>query len=80
MTDEQFNEQFAKLYAYMDRRFSKIDAELENKAEKSEVNGIYDKLDHIIGQLEKRPLSVLPSQTSSIVTNVGIMRWPITSG
>ncbi|MBF6474955.1 MULTISPECIES: hypothetical protein [Nocardia] len=51
MTEAQFNNQFAKLYAYMDKRFDKIEAELEKKADKSKIDGIYDKLDDIIGRL-----------------------------
>lgn len=53
MNEDQFNQQFAKLYAHMDKRFDKIEAELEKKADKTEINGIYDKLDHIIGRLDE---------------------------
>ncbi|NKY25518.1 hypothetical protein [Nocardia gamkensis] len=35
----------------MDKRVDKIEAELQKKADKSEINGIYDKLDGIIGRL-----------------------------
>lgn len=52
MAEGQFNKQFAKLYVYMDRRFDAIEAELAKKADKTEIDGIYIKLDSIEGRLD----------------------------
>ncbi|MBB4853372.1 hypothetical protein HNP40_000738 [Mycobacteroides chelonae] len=52
MTEEQFSKQFAKLYVYMDRRFDAIETELAKKADKTEIDGIYVKLDSIEGRLD----------------------------
>lgn len=52
MTEEQFNEQFAKPYAYMDKRFDGLESCLRNEI-KSEIDGVHTRLDGIVGRLDE---------------------------
>lgn len=45
-------DEFAKLYAYMTERFDKIDAALELKADKADVDGLYDRFDDVMAELD----------------------------
>lgn len=51
MTEEQFNEQFAKLYTHMDGRFDSLESGLSDKIT-TEIDGVHTKLDGIIGRLD----------------------------
>ncbi|MET9216238.1 MULTISPECIES: hypothetical protein [unclassified Nocardia] len=52
MTEEEFNKQFARLYAYMDKRFDAVDAELAKKADEEEIDAIYTELDGIAESID----------------------------
>jgi hypothetical protein len=52
MNDDEFDEQFKKLFRYMAERFDKIDTVLEAKADKVDIRGIDDRLDGIAARLD----------------------------
>jgi hypothetical protein len=45
-------DEFTRLFSYMTERFDKIDAALELKADKADVERIYDRLDDVVGDLD----------------------------
>ncbi|QLY30424.1 hypothetical protein H0264_35775 [Nocardia huaxiensis] len=62
MNEEQFNEQFAKLYAYMDRRFDGLEKEL-----KSDIANLRDtmdeRFDHVVAKLDDLDTEVTAMQS-----------------
>lgn len=45
-------DEFSKLYRYMAERFDSIDAALELKADKADVDGLYNRFDDVLAELE----------------------------
>lgn len=58
MSDDQFN----TLFRYMTQHFARIEKELENKADKSQLNQILNTLDGIIARLDQDTPKELPSR------------------
>lgn len=45
-------DEFSKLFRYMTERFDSIDAALELKADKAGVDGLYNRFDGVMAQLD----------------------------
>jgi hypothetical protein len=45
-------DEFTRLFKYMAERFDKVDKELEEKANKTDIHRVYDLLDKVIKQQE----------------------------
>ncbi|HWZ65682.1 MAG TPA: hypothetical protein VNX65_02690 [Patescibacteria group bacterium] len=56
MNEAQLNNildaQFAKLYGYMNKRLDQLEAKLETKADKSQIERIFQILDGIVARLD----------------------------
>lgn len=46
------HDEFTRLFAYMTERFDKIDAALELKADKADVDVLYNRLDDVMAELD----------------------------
>lgn len=45
-------DEFQRLFVYVAERFDKVDAALELKADKTDLDGVYSRLDRVVAELD----------------------------